>query len=148
MDLVGTEKIIEKKLDDLRITYEQINLEDEDINYFLEIDAKRYIEEFKDVGSIQALMYINVEKETITIFGGNIYRECEKESIMKVINVANSVNNTITYGKIFIDNKGRVIYQNTFPVNDSEKIGTYIKAFIIAVWFFYCEMKKYEAKNE
>lgn len=148
MNLLDTKKHIEKILDELKIEYNQINLEDEDINYFLEIDGEKYIPELRNVGALNTLMYINVVKETVTIFCGNLYRECSKESIIKIINVANSVNNLITYGKIFVDNKGNVIYQNTFPLNDLEKISTYINAFVLAVWLFYCEMKKYEANYD
>lgn len=63
------------------------------------------------------------------------------------MNVINSVNNAITYGKLFLNKTGTVIYQNTFQVSEADKLDTYISAFVIAVWIFYCEMKKYEEKN-
>lgn len=147
MELQKIEKIIEEKLGQLSITFDQVNLQDDDINYYLEIEAKNFIEELRDVGKIPVLMYINVKKETITIFCTNLYKKCEKESIIKTMNVINSVNNAITYGKLFLNKTGTVIYQNTFQVSEADKLDTYISAFVIAVWIFYCEMKKYEEKN-
>lgn len=148
MELERIEEKIIKKLVKMKIKYEKIDLDDKDINFYLEIDAKRFIEEFKSVGKIGTLMYINTDAETLTIFCGNIYRECNKESLLKIINIINSVNRLITYGKIFADKEGKIVYQHTVSMNNSTDIEKYIKAFILAVWIFYCEMKKFEGNYE
>lgn len=142
------EKKVTDRLEQLGIEYEKIDLSDDDINFYLNIDGKQFIKELKTIGKIGTLMYIDVEAETLNIFCTNIYRDCNKDSLLKAINVVNRVNSRITYGKVFVDRDGKIIYQNAVPISESIDVEKYIRAFVLTIWIFYCEMKKIEESNE
>lgn len=144
MELKQIADQIEEQLERLKIDVIPMNLDDGDLNYYLDINAGRFFEELKKIGRILTLMYIDKSDFSLTIYCSNLYRECRKESIIKVMNIANLVNQRITYGKIFIDSKGKVVYQHTVLLNEGIiDIEKYIKALLVAITIFYQEMKKF-----
>lgn len=143
------EKNILNQLDKLHISFKKLELDDEDINYYLDIDLKYFVEELKNVGKVGLFMVVNSERQTVNMICNTLYKECEKDSLIKIINVSNAVNNIITYGKLFVDSKGRVVYQNAVQLcEETFDVEKQVKALVMAVLVFYQEMKKIEGKNE
>lgn len=99
----------EECLRSLKFTYKAIDLEDDDINYDVRFHAPKL---FKSLGSLQGVMFANLNENSITLIVVNIYNIPSERNITPFYKLVNDVNNVIMHGKFSVKKDIRqIIYR-------------------------------------
>ena len=103
---------IEAILESINISYEKINLPDNDINYLIQYKTHGKL---KPLNSISALLYFSLENHTSNLIVMNIYKIENPEVLSVCYKIINSVNLTIAGGAFSITEgeKQQIIYRST-----------------------------------
>ena len=107
-----TSENIEAILKSLNISYEKINLSDNDINYLIQYKTHGKL---KPLNSISALLYFSSQNHTSNLIVMNIYKIENPEVLSVCYKIINSVNLTIAGGSFSIieGEKQQIIYRST-----------------------------------
>ncbi len=150
MNKIAKEKIIdflEKLFKKANLSYKYIELNDNDINFF--VNPKLESKEIKDKIFLRLLIYCSDEK-ALTIYCPLIYKLTDKDSAMYTLNAINETNNKIAMGKIYLNQNNnsvvsyinRVIFNNMTEDLSSKMMDEYIDSFLLCSIEFYKQMKR------
>lgn len=128
------------------VEYELIDLEDDDINFWVTINSIKDDES----NNMQFALYYS-DNNTLTLFCPKVYKIRDNDSTMFLLNALNIVNTRIAVGKIYLNKNSNTVisYINRILFNDitkeltSDLLNSYIESFILCSLEFYNEMKGY-----
>ena len=113
-----TRNHLEKVFSKINIEYEQINLDDDDINYIVSFTPRK----LKDsLGSIEFLAFYSGENSELVVICPNIYKIREQDSTLSILNALNNANQRLSSGSVTL-NDNVVIYRCIKRFKDIEDI--------------------------
>lgn len=133
---------IEEVLEKCGLEFEEVDFDDNDLNYFINFDASDLI---SGIGEFSAFIYFTVDKPKSTLMLGNIFKFQEKNE-KKSLEIANSINKKLNTGRVivvepkqllFID--GRVL-ESLSEINE-ELIEAMILSAKVAVAVIYADIE-------
>lgn len=130
-----TPENIEAILESINVSYEKINLPDNDINYLIQYKTYGKLE---PLNSISALLFFSPQNHTSNLIVMNIYKIEDPKILSVCYKIINSVNLTITGGSFSITEgeKQQIIYRNTIDCAfglESEMISKQLNDSIVAI---------------
>ena len=136
-------KDIEKIFDKLNLKYEIANYEDDDLNYFIQVDGSNIL---TGTGMLEALMYFSTNYPKCTVMIGNVYR-FKEDNKSNALEIANKINAKLNSGKVVVFEKPKqLIYIDSrvcgsFSEIDEEFIDIIIKSLYISLAIIYNDIK-------
>lgn len=108
---------IELIFERLKINYELLDLEDEDINYDIEFNANG---KYKAVGRINGILYFHHNDYSLNLIISNIYRLKESDNLSFFYELINNLNINFTYGKFYVlTDKTQIIYRSNVSCGEN-----------------------------
>lgn len=145
MDRVKLKKKIDSIFVDIGIKYELIDLNDDDLNYSINVDGSRILD---GLGFLDVLIYFKTDNPRCTLICGNI-RKFGNDERQLANKIANSINSKLRIGKVHIlEDPMQLIYENSLKLLDFTEISTsiiekMISSLQIAIALIYSEIKGY-----
>jgi len=97
---------IESIFIELNTKFEKIDYEDDDLNYLITINSKKYIE---NINTVNIVMYFNIDDNTITTIAPNIYKLNPKDSELKFLQFVNKFNSELIFGRLVLNKNPRLL---------------------------------------
>lgn len=138
-----TSNHLEKIFSKFTIEYEQINLDDDDINYIVSFTPGK----LKDsLGSIEFLAFYSSENNELVIICPNIYKIKEQDSTLSILNALNNANQRLSSGSVTL-NDNVVAYRCIKRFKDiadikEQDIKDILDNILIAIIYTYEEIKE------
>ena len=131
-------KKLELALEKLQIKYDILTLNDEDLNYSIQVST---LGKLKILNSINCILYFDEDNFSMHLLVGNIYNIKKADNKLDIYRIINHINFNTPIGNftIFGDDKEQIIYRSTVPCGknfntlDEELIKFMIIPFIISL---------------
>lgn len=109
---------IESIFKSLHITYKILDLEDKDINYFIQVST---IGKLKSLNSISCMLYLKEIDHSLNIVVANIYKIKQNENVLEIYELINTLNLKIASGNFMIygDAPKQIIYKSSVNCGDN-----------------------------
>ena len=138
-----TSNHLEKVFSKFNIEYEQVNLDDDDINYIVSFTPGKLK---NSLGSIELLTFYSSENNELVVICPNIYKMKEQDSTLSILNALNKANQRISSGSVTL-NDNDVIYRCIKRFRDIEcikeqDIKDILDNVLIAIIYTYEEIKE------
>ena len=111
MNKLEIEKQIEKIFIENKIIYRKLPIDDNDLNYFIQIPA---IGDLKPLKRIHAYFYADFDDNTINLIIPNVYKISDKDDISYILEIINKTNlkNAVGLFAITEGEESQIIYRD------------------------------------
>ncbi len=109
---------VENIFNDLHITYEILDFQDDDLNYDIQISTAGKLKLLKQINCI---LYFSSKDYSMNIIVGNIYRIKKDENLLSIYELLNEVNQMQTAGNFTIynaTNDKQIFYRSSIPCGE------------------------------
>ena len=103
---------IEPIFNSLRISYELLKLEDNDLNYSIRLQMGGKL---KQLNSIPCVLYFHIHKPVMSLLVGNIYKVGTNENLLLLYEIINNMNSKIINGNFILlnDKEKQIFYRSS-----------------------------------
>lgn len=113
-----TKACIERIFENIKIEYEYIDLEDDDLNYLISFNTSRF-GKLKVKNDISGILYLSAVDNTLNMMVLNIYKLSDADDINAFYKYLNNLNQKVARGRYTIDdNSKQIIYRVTSNCGD------------------------------
>lgn len=141
---------LEQVLNELKINYGKIDLDDGDINYIINFSSENAkLISIRELNTIEGLIFIDAESRSLNFIVINIYLIKDQKNINYYYELVNEVNGIINHGKFTIyKDPYRIIYRavvdydNTYDIFSKDLLQSIVDDFLDNLSVFYVILKK------
>lgn len=113
---------IEKIFKELKISYEYVDFDDNDINYIISFNTYGRL---KSLNSIRGILYLHHADFSLNLVVPNIYTLSDSDESLDTLDlyeITNDLNSELLYGGFFIEDNKNIFYKSSLNCNN-EYIG-------------------------